>query len=129
MLATVAPLAIYYGGVGWDSGLFRVPVGVRARRCRDARVRGVEASRSGATKHPVRKASTLSEPTAHIAARCHDHTDYCSRCDLLVGLGELHVIAVEFDHDIRLLTVRGRVAQDPDGLPDVRCHCGQPRPP
>jgi len=59
----------------------------------------------------------LSEPTAHIAARCHDHTDYCSRCDLLVGLGELHVIAVEFDHDIGLLTVRVESPRTPMGCP------------
>lgn len=39
------------------------------------------------------------EPTARSAARCHHDTDYCSRCDLLVGLGEPHVTAVEFDHD------------------------------
>ena len=59
----------------------------------------------------------MSEPTAHIAARCHDHTDYCSRCDLLVGLGELHVIAVEFDHDIGLLTVRVESPRTPMGCP------------
>ena len=47
----------------------------------------------------------MSEPTARIAARCHHDTTYCSRCDLLVGLGELHVTAVEFDHDVGLLTV------------------------
>ncbi|MDF1606400.1 ISL3 family transposase [Nocardioides sp. YIM 152315] len=49
----------------------------------------------------------MSEPTARSAARCH-HDPYCSRCDLLVGLGGLHVTAVEFGHDadgVGLLTV------------------------
>ncbi len=47
----------------------------------------------------------MSEPTAHIAARCHRDTRYCSRCDLLVGLGGLRVTAVEYDHDVGLLVV------------------------
>lgn len=47
----------------------------------------------------------MSEPTARIAARCHHDTPYCSHCDLLVGLGDLHVIGVDVDHDIGL-TVR-----------------------
>lgn len=47
----------------------------------------------------------MSEPTARIAARCHHDTNYCSRCDLLVGLGQLHVTAVDFDHDVGLLKV------------------------
>jgi transposase len=55
---------------------------------------GVEASqRSIATKQIDRKASTVSEGTACSSAlidRC-----YCSRCDLLVGLEGLHVLAVE----------------------------------
>lgn len=46
------------------------------------------------------------EPTARAAARCHHDSPYCSRCDLLVGLDGLHVTAVEFDHDVGLLTVR-----------------------
>jgi transposase len=38
----------------------------------------------------------VSEPTARGAARCHpDASCYCSRCDLLVGLDGLHVLAVE----------------------------------
>lgn len=37
------------------------------------------------------------EPTACTAARCHDDTTYCSRCDLLVGLEGLHVLTVDRD--------------------------------
>src|SRR5690606_29843518 len=56
--------------------------------------------------NPFRRTSTLSEPTARTAARCHPHSGYCSRCDLLVGLDGLHVTAVEFDEDVGLLIVR-----------------------
>jgi transposase len=48
----------------------------------------------------------LSEPTACCAARCHHDSPYCTRCDLLVGLDGLHVIAVELDSAGGLLTVR-----------------------
>jgi transposase len=57
----------------------------------------------------------LSEPTAHIAARRHHHTSYCSRCDLLVGLDGLHVTVVEFDREVGLLTVRVESARAPMG--------------
>lgn len=56
----------------------------------------------------------MSEPTARAAARHHD-TTYCSRCDLLVGLNGLHVVAVEFDHDVGLLTVRVESSPGPMG--------------
>lgn len=36
----------------------------------------------------------MSEPTG-CAARCHHADEYCSNCDLLVGLAGLHVIGVE----------------------------------
>lgn len=62
-----------------------------------------------------RKASTLSEPTAHSAARCYHDTSYCTRCDLLVGLGDLHVTAVEYDHDVGLLTVGVESTRAPMG--------------
>ena len=57
----------------------------------------------------------MSEPSAHIAARCHHHTSYCSRCDLLVGLDGLHVTVVEFDREVGLLTVRVESARAPMG--------------
>lgn len=63
-------------------------------------------SGSGATKQPLPKDLNVFEPTAHIAARRHHHTSYCSRCDLLVGLDGLHVTVVEFDREVGLLTVR-----------------------
>ena len=47
----------------------------------------------------------MSEPTACVVARCHHDTSYCSRCDLLVGLAGLHVIAVERDDGADLLSV------------------------
>ena len=59
------------------------------------------------------------EPTARAAARCHHDTTYCSRCDLLVGLDGLHVTAVEFDHDVGLLTVRVESPRAPMGC--TRC--------
>jgi transposase len=57
----------------------------------------------------------LSEPTAHVAARCHHDTSYCSRCDLLVGLGDLHVTAVEYDPDVGVLTVGVESQRTPMG--------------
>lgn len=42
---------------------------------------------------------------------------YCSRCDLLVGLGDLHVTGVEFDHDVGLLTVGVESPRAPMGCP------------
>ena len=57
----------------------------------------------------------MSEPSAHIAARCHHHTSYCSRCDLLVGLDGLHVTVVEFDREVGLLTIRVESARAPMG--------------
>jgi len=57
----------------------------------------------------------LSEPTARSVARCHHETTYCSRCDLLVGLGELHVSGVEFDDDVGLLRVVVESAAAPMG--------------
>lgn len=60
----------------------------------------------------------MSEPTTRIAVRCHRDTSYCSRCDLLVGLGGLHVTAVEFDHDadgVGLLTVAVESPRGPMG--------------
>lgn len=59
----------------------------------------------------------MSEPTAHIAARCHRDTRYCSRCDLLVGLGGLRVTAVEYDHDVGLLVVGVDSPRTPMGCP------------
>ena len=59
----------------------------------------------------------MSEPTAHIAARCHRDTRYCSRCDLLVGLGGLRVTAVEYDHDVGLLVVGVESPRTPMGCP------------
>ncbi len=57
----------------------------------------------------------MSEPTAHAAARCHHDTPYCTRCDLLVGLGDLHVTAVEFDRDVGVLTVGVESSRMPMG--------------
>ncbi|MGE9808155.1 ISL3 family transposase [Janibacter sp. G1551] len=57
----------------------------------------------------------MSEPTARTAARCHHDTTYCSRCDLLVGLGDLHVTGVDFDHDVGLLTVGVESSRAPMG--------------
>jgi transposase len=48
----------------------------------------------------------LSEPTACVGARCHHDSPYCSRCDLLVGLAGLHVLAVDHDADEGRLVVR-----------------------
>jgi transposase len=62
----------------------------------------------------------VSEPTACSAARCHDDSPYCSRCDLLVGLDGLHVLSVERDDDEGLLRIVVESPQDPMG-----CHtCG-----
>lgn len=66
---------------------------------------GSRPPRSVATRLTDRKASTLSEPTARIAAHCHHDSPYCSRCDVLVGLEGLHVTCVVFDRDVGLLTV------------------------
>ena len=57
----------------------------------------------------------MSEPTARPAARCHHDFPYCSRCDLLVGLGSLHVTGVDFDHDVGLLTVGVESSRAPMG--------------
>ena len=57
----------------------------------------------------------MSEPTARSVTRCHHQSTYCSRCDLLVGLGELHVTAVEFDHDVGSLRVVVESAAAPMG--------------
>lgn len=57
----------------------------------------------------------MSEPTARTVARCHHDTTYCCRCDLLVGLGDLHVTAVEYDHDVTLLTVSVESSRAPMG--------------
>lgn len=59
----------------------------------------------------------MSEPTAPTAARCHSHSGYCSRCDLLVGLDGLHVTAVEFDLDVGQLRVHVESARAPTGCP------------
>jgi transposase len=48
----------------------------------------------------------VSEPTACGLARCHHDSPYCSRCDLLVGLGGFHVTGVERDDGSGVLTVR-----------------------
>jgi len=55
----------------------------------------------------------VTEPTA-AAACCPDDSVYCGRCDLLVGLAGLHVIAVEYD-DVGLLTVRVESPREPMG--------------
>jgi transposase len=47
----------------------------------------------------------VSEPTACACVRCHHDTSYCSRCDLLVGLDGLHVLAVDRDEDAGVLRV------------------------
>jgi transposase len=47
----------------------------------------------------------VSEPTACAAVRCHHDSSYCSRCDLLVGLDGLHVLAVDRDEGAGVLTV------------------------
>lgn len=61
-----------------------------------------------ATKHTFQRTSTLSEPTTRPAARCHRDTTYCSRCDLLVGLADLHVAAVDSEDDrLRVLVESG----------------------
>lgn len=52
------------------------------------------------------------------AVRCHHEICYCSRCDLLVGLGRLHVTCVEFD-GLGLLTVR--VESPPEPMGCTRC--------
>jgi transposase len=57
----------------------------------------------------------VSEPTACGAARCHRDSPYCSRCDLLVGLGGLHVIAVERDEGAGGLRVTVESAPGPMG--------------
>ena len=59
----------------------------------------------------------MSEPTAHFAARCHDHADYCRRCDLLVGLEGLHVLSVERDEGASLLRVVVESPRTPMGCP------------
>jgi transposase len=59
-----------------------------------------------ATKLTGSEGLDMLELTARSAARCYHDSPYCSRCDLLVGLDGLHVTAVEFDHDVGLLTVR-----------------------
>lgn len=56
----------------------------------------------------------VTEPTA-AAACCPDDSVYCGRCDLLVGLAGLHVIAVEYDGDVGLLTVRVESPREPMG--------------
>jgi hypothetical protein len=58
-----------------------------------------------ATKLTVRRASTSSEPTARPAGCCHHDTAYCSRCDLLVGLAGLHVVAVDCEDGTGLRVV------------------------
>jgi hypothetical protein len=70
-----------------------------------------------ATKQTDRKASTVSEPTACGAACCYPGASYCSRCDLLVGLDGLHVIAVERDEGGGGLTVTVESAAGPMGCP------------
>lgn len=47
----------------------------------------------------------MSEPTACPDARCHLDWPYCSRCDLLVGLDGLHVLAVDRDDGVGLRVV------------------------
>lgn len=91
-------------------------VGVASTSTRPSWARATASA--SARPRPVgtdRKASTLSEPTAHSAARCYHDTSYCTRCDLLVGLGDLHVTAVEYDHDVGLLTVGVESTRAPMG--------------
>jgi hypothetical protein len=47
------------------------------------------------------KASTMPEPTACARARFYPDSDYCDRCDLLVGLDGFHVIDVAEREDRR----------------------------
>jgi transposase len=64
------------------------------------------------------------EPTACDAARCSTDSSscsgYCSRCDLLVGLEGLHVVGVDVDDDVGVLTVR---VESPSGVMGCRT-CG-----
>lgn len=63
-----------------------VAASLRGERCRGLQDRWRRSA-------PDRKASSLAEPSAPTAARCHHDTSYCSRCDLLVGLDDSHVTA------------------------------------
>lgn len=67
-----------------------------------------------ATKLTHPEGLDVTEPTA-AAACCPDDSVYCGRCDLLVGLAGLHVIAVEYDGDVGLLTVRVESPREPMG--------------
>lgn len=54
-----------------------------------------------------------------VAARCGGtHATYCVRCDLLVGLGDLHVTTVDVDAAVGLLTVGAESARLPMGCPE-----------
>ena len=52
-------------------------------------------------------------------ARCGGtRATYCGRCDLLVGLGDLHVTTVDVDAAVGLLTVGVESAGSPMGCPE-----------
>ena len=50
-------------------------------------------------------------------ARCLHDSPYCSRCDLLVGLDELHVVTVARDQVGGGLSVAVESAPGPQGCP------------
>ena len=47
----------------------------------------------------------MSEPMACCRARSKDRSGYCDRCDVLVGLSGLHVLAVRLDAERDVLEV------------------------
>lgn len=57
----------------------------------------------------------LSKPAARSATRCHHDANCCARCDVLDGLGGLHVTAVDFDHDVGLLIIVVESLRSPMG--------------
>lgn len=78
---------------------------------------GVEVFRIGSDQAASRKASTVSEAVACPDARCLRDWPYCRRCELLVGLDGLHVVAVERDRAGGGLSVAVESPPGPQGCP------------